>query len=155
MICTKVKNDSGQLSIIFDSQNQPGKVSKQVYISSNDSTTPKVTIQFTANVIDILKLNPANFVFDKAKVDSVYTKTLTISNPSKERAINILSAEAKFENLKITLLKNSLMPGEDTQLQAVFTATKAGTAQGFIELITDHPLQKKFEIKVFSWVNRK
>lgn len=148
-------NDTGQLSIIFDSQNQPGKVSKQVYISSNDSTTPKVTIQFTANVIDILKLNPANFVFDKAKVDSVYTKTLTISNPSKERAINILSAEAKFENLKITILKNSLMPGEETQLQAVFTATKAGTAQGFIELITDHPLQKKFEIKVFSWVNRK
>lgn len=148
-------SDTGQLSIIFDTQNQLGKVTKQVFITSNDTSQPKLTIQFTANVIEVLKMSPPSFVFDKAVVDSSYTKAITISNPSRDRAIKILSVEPKFENLKVTMMKNTLMPGEETQIQAVFTSTKAGTAQGFIELMTDHPMQKKFEIRVFSWVNRK
>ncbi len=148
-------NDYGQLSIIFDSQNYNGKVSKQVYITSNDTTEPKITIQFTTNVIEILKIEPPTLLFDGAKVDSVYIKTITITNPSKDRAINILSTETKFDNLKITLMKNTLMPGEQTQLQGVFKAVKPGTSQGLITLTIDHPLQKKFEIKVISWVNRK
>jgi hypothetical protein len=147
-------NDSGQLSIIFDTQSQLGKVSKQVYISSNDAETPKLTIQFSANVIEILKLSPPTILFDNCMVDSTYIKTIIISNPSKTRAIKILSTDIKFENLKITLMKNSIMPGEEVQLQAEYVAKKAGTYNGFIQFETDHPLQKRFEIKTFAWINR-
>lgn len=148
--------DSGKLSITFNTENQsPGKVSKQVYITSNDTTNPKLTITFSANVIQVLKLNPAYFTFDNAKVDTTYTKICTITNPSTSQGIKILSVTTKFENLKVTLMKNALMPGEETQLQAIFTPTKSGTSQGIIEIATDHPQQKKFEIKVYSWVNKK
>jgi hypothetical protein len=147
-------SDSGQLSIIFNTESQLGKVSKQVYISSNDSSNPKLTIQFSANVIEVLKLSPPTLLFENGKVDSSYTKTMMISNPSKTTAIKILSTDVKFDNLKITFMKNSLMPGEEVQLLAEYTAKKAGTFNGFIQLNTDHPLQKKFEIKVFSWINR-
>jgi hypothetical protein len=51
-------------------------------------------------------------------------------------------------------MKNSIMPGEEVQLQAEYVAKKAGTYNGFIQLETDHPLQKKFEIKTFAWINR-
>jgi hypothetical protein len=148
-------SDTVDLSITFDTQNQPGKVTKQIYITSNDTTEPKVTIQFSANVLEVLKLNPPYFSFDNTKVDSTYVKTITITNPSKEKGIKILTVETKFENLKVTLMKNTLMPGEETQLQAVFHANKSGTAQGMIELTTDNPMQTKFDIKVYSWVNRK
>jgi hypothetical protein len=148
-------SDSTQLSISFDTQNQGGKVTKQVYVSSNDTTEPKLTIQFTANVIEVLKFSPGNILFDRAILDSTYTKIITISNPSKEMGIKILSLETKFDNLKITLMKNALLPGEETQLQAVYHATKTGAPQGTIQLTTDHPLQKVFNINVIAWVNRK
>ena len=80
---------------------------------------------------------------------------ITISNPSKEKGIKILSVETKFDNLKVTLMKNTLMPNEETQLQAVFHATKSGIAQGSIELTTDNTNQQKYDIRVYSWVNRK
>ncbi|MDI6766968.1 MAG: DUF1573 domain-containing protein [Bacteroidota bacterium] len=148
--------DSAKLSITFDTQNQgPGKVSKQVYITSNDTTNPKLTVTFSANVVQVLKLNPTSLTFDNAKIDTPITKLITITNPSPTQGIKILSVNSKFENLKVTLMKNSLMPGEETQLQGIFTPTKTGTNNGIIEITTDHPLQKKFDIKVYSWVNKK
>ncbi|MBI5476494.1 MAG: DUF1573 domain-containing protein [Ignavibacteriales bacterium] len=147
-------SDSGQLSIIFNTESQVGKVSKQVYITSNDSSNPKLTIQFSANVIEILKFSPPSLIFDNAKVDSSYTKTMLISNPSKTSEIKIISTEVKMDNLKITLMKNSIMPGEEVQLVAEYVAKKSGAFNGFIQFNTDHPLQKKFEIKTFAWINR-
>ncbi len=148
-------SDSTQLSISFDTQSQGGKVTKQVYISSNDTTEPKVTIQFTANVIEVLTFSPRSILFDRAIVDSTYSKTMIISNPSKEKGIKILSVATKFDNLKVTLMKNTLLPGEETQLQAVYHATKPGSLQGTIQLTTDHALQKTFDLNVVAWINRK
>jgi len=147
--------DSTQLSIGFNAQNQSGKVTKGVDISSNDTSGPKITIQFVANVIEVLKFTPDKFMFDRAKLDSTYTKTITISNPSKDHAIKILSVNTKFESIKLTLMKNTLLPGEETQLQGVFHATKAGNPRGTIELTTDSPLQNLFTIIIFAWVTTK
>ena len=61
----------------------------------------------------------------------------------------------KFPMLKVTLMKNQLMPGETTQIQAVWTATKTGTFQGTIQMVTDHTLQPKFDINFYAWVNKK
>ncbi|MBI1806516.1 MAG: DUF1573 domain-containing protein [Ignavibacteria bacterium] len=152
---TLAPNAEGKLSITFDTHNYNGKVAKQVYVSSNDTSTPKLTIQFTANVMQVLNLTPAFFSFDNAKVDSTYTKTITIANPSQKQGIKILSVDTKFDQIKISLMKNQLMPGEQTQLQAVFHPVKSGTYQGVVELTTDNPLQPKYEVKFYSWVNRK
>ncbi len=56
--------------------------------------------------------------------------------------------------LKVSLMKNELMPGEKTQMQAVFHPTKTGTFQGMIELTTDHSVQQKFNISFYAWVNK-
>ncbi len=148
--------DSAKLSITFNTENQgPGKVSKQVYITSNDTSNPKLTVTFSANVVQVLKVTPQYFTFDKAIVDSAFTKIITITNPSTTQGIKILSVNTKFENLIVTLMKNTLMPGEETQLQGYFTPTKAGASQGIIELTTDNPLQKQLNIRVHSWVNKR
>jgi hypothetical protein len=147
--------DSAKLDITFDSQSWLGKVTKQVYITSNDTSNPKITLQLTANIIQILKLNPAFFGFDNTKVDSEYVRTVTITNPSQEKTVNITSVNTKLEHVKVTLLKNSLMPGEQTQMEVLFKPVKTGSWQGTVEVTTDHPLQPKFEIKVYIWVSRR
>lgn len=147
--------DSGKLSIVFDTHNYGGsKATKQVYISSNDTAQPKLTITFSVNVVNILALDPKFFSFSDAKVDSTYTKTITITNPSKE-SIKILSVNTNDTELKVDIMKMQLMPGEQTQLQVVFHPTKSGTPQPKIEILTDNKIQPKFEVPVYAWVNRK
>jgi hypothetical protein len=145
----------GKLSISFDTHAYGGsKVSKQVYITSNDTSNPRMTFTFTANVVNILDMDPKILSFDNMKLDSSYTRTITLTNPSMKNRLKILSVNPNFPMLKVTLLKNELMPGEKTQLQAVFHPTKAGTFQGQIDITTDHSVQPKFSLGFYAWVNK-
>lgn len=146
---------SGKLSISFNTQNYGGqKVTKQVYITSNDTSNARVTVSFNVNVVSALDLNPKFFSFDNAKLDTTITKTITITNPSKE-AVKIISINTTFDQIKLDLMKKQLMPGESTQLQATFHPTKSGTTQGDIDILTDNKMQSKFQVKFYTWVNRK
>jgi hypothetical protein len=148
-------NDSAKLDLTFDSHSYLGKVTKQVYITSNDTSNAKITLQLTGNVIQVLKLTPPYFGFDNTKVDSEYVRIVTISNPSQEKTINITSVDTKLEHIKISLPKNTLLPGEQTQMEVRFKPVKTGSWQGVIDVTTDHPLQPKFEIRVYIWVSRR
>jgi hypothetical protein len=148
-------NDSTQVSISFNSQGQNGKVFKTVTIASNDTSNPQVTIQFTANVIAALGIDREMISFSRVVLDSVYNEVINLSNPSKDRGIKILSATTTMDGLKITLLKNTLMPGEQTQIQIKYCPPKAGVIAGAIDITTDHPIQSASQIKVLATVNRK
>jgi len=146
----------GKVSISFDTHNYGGsKVSKQVYITSNDTSTPKLTVTFTANVLNVIDTDPKILSFDNMKLDSTYTRTITITNPSMKNRVKILSVDPKFPMINVSLMKYELMPGEKTQLQAIFRPTKTGTFQGQVELTTDHTIQPKFNINFYAWVNKK
>jgi hypothetical protein len=146
---------SGKLSISFDTHNYPGlKVTKQVYISSNDTSNAKLTISFNVNVMNILDVKPNIISFNESKMESTYTKTVTISNPGKE-SIKILSVGTAFDQVKVEMGKMQLMPGESTQLQAVFHPKGSGTFQGDIDIMTDNKALPKLTVKLYAWVTRK
>jgi len=148
-------NDTGKLSITFNTAGQNGHRSKQVYVMSNDPVNPKLTITFSAEVMTVLDINPKVLTVDKAKVDSAYSRTITISNPSQTEAVNILSVKGDIPDIKTELMKNKLAPGESTQLNVTITPTKSGTINGKIEMTTDHKRQQKFDIGVFAFVSKK
>jgi hypothetical protein len=142
-------SDTGSISITFNTGSYTNKVTKHVYVTSNDTTTPKLTIEFSANVINVLTVSPNYLTFNIQKNDSTYVKSITLTNTSKS-SVKILSVNSKVNGLKATLMKNQLMPGDQTELQAVFRPTKRETMDGIIELTTDHPNQSRIEIKVFG-----
>ena len=146
--------ETGKLSITFNPGNYPGKVTKHVYISSNDPATPKDTIEFYANVMNALTIAPEALSFNISKGDTAYERTVTITNPNQQ-AIKILSVTTKFDQIKTTLMKYELMPGEQTTLQTILRPSKPGSYQGVIELKTDHPIQPVVSINVFEWYNQK
>ena len=148
-------SDSGKLSISFNTAGLSGVAHKEVYITSNDPATPKVTIKFSASILNVLSITPKVLAFDQVKVDSSYTKVITLSNPSPRDAVKIVSVSTKMENMEVTLMKNQLMPGEQTQLQAVLHPSKSGQLNGLIELVTDNPKQPKYEVRVVAFVYRK
>ncbi|MBI1803533.1 MAG: DUF1573 domain-containing protein [Ignavibacteriae bacterium] len=146
---------TGKLSISFNTSSYSGKVSKQVYVTSNDTSNTRLTVTFTTNVLNVLIFEPKMLSFDNMKLDSTYTKTVTITNPSSKVAVKIASADSKSPMLTITLMKNELMPGESTQMQAVYKATKTGTYQGQVEFTTDNQVQQKVNLSYYAWINRK
>ncbi len=146
---------TGQLSISFDTRNYGGqKVTKQVFISSNDTTNARLTLAFNVNVMNVLEVAPKFLSFNDSKLESTYTKSVTITNPGKE-SVKILSLVTVFDQIKVDLMKKELRPGESTQLQVTFHPTKSGTLQGNIDIETDSKIQAKFQVAVYTWVTRK
>jgi hypothetical protein len=143
-------NDSGKLSISFNTTGYNGKASKVVYVSSDDPTTESYVIQFSTNVRHILDVSPTFLSFNDSQVGAPSTQTLTIKNPSDKDAVKITAVKPQSGELHINLMKTKLMPGEETQLQATYKPSKAGSYQGTIEVQTDSKLQPKFEIKYFA-----
>lgn len=148
-------NDTGKLSITFNTAGQNGHRSKQVYVMSNDPANPKLTITFSAEVMSVLEINPKVLTIEKAKVDSAYTRVITIANPSQTEAVNILSVKGDIPDITTSLMKNKLAPGESTQLSVTVTPSKSGTINGKVEMTTDHKRQSKFDIGVFAFVSKK
>jgi len=148
-------NDTGKLSISFNTTGQTGHRSKQVYVMSNDPGNPRLTITFSADVMTVLDIMPKVISFNNSKVDSTYTQTVTIKNPSASDPVNLLSVTVDDPEVKTALMKNKLMPGEETQLQVTITPTKSGSMKGKIAIKTDNQKQSQFDIGVFAFVSKK
>ncbi|MBI3195396.1 MAG: DUF1573 domain-containing protein [Ignavibacteriae bacterium] len=144
-----------KLSVTFNAAGyRSGKVTKHVYVDSDDPMTPTLTIEFEPNVIQLLEVNPSMLSFNNAKIDTQLVRSITIKNTSKD-TINILSLENNFEQLKVSLSKNHLAPGDTSVLTGELFTTKAGSYQTVVNVLTDHPSLSKLEVKAFMWVNRK
>lgn len=148
-------NDTGKLSISFNTAGQHGHRSKQVYVTSNDPANPKLTITFSADVMSVLDVMPKVVAFNHSKVDSNETQTVTVKNPSATESVNILSVTVDNPSITTTLMKNKLAPGEETQLQVSIAPTKSGTMNGKITIKTNHKKQPQFDIGVFAFVSKK
>jgi hypothetical protein len=153
---TIAPHDSTSLNIVFNSAGYPpGKVTKHVYITSNDTGSHGIyTLEFVASVITPLMLDPTFFSFPSAKIDSIYKKSITILNKTKQ-PVSIDSLSGSSEQISFSLEKTKLLPGEQTTLQAVLHPVKAGSYQGAVTLFTSVPDQPKLEIRYVAWINRK
>ena len=148
-------NDTAQLTITFNPTGYPvGKVLKHIYIQSDDPKTPQTTVEFGVDIATLYKVDPGMFTFTDAKADSVYTKSVMITNTSTD-VIKLTGVDTKMDMIKTSLKKNKLKPGEQAELEATFHPTKSGTYPGMIEVSTDHPLLPKIEIRVYGWVTKK
>jgi hypothetical protein len=148
-------NEIGDLSITFNTHAYSGPVSKQVYVASNDSTSPKLTITFSANVTPPLVINPPQIMFGSASVDTTMLRTMTITNGLQKGQIKITSVNVDNDVFKVTLMKNELGPGEQTELQVVIHPSKPGSIKGDIQLTTDHPNLPVLKFQAFAWVTKK
>jgi hypothetical protein len=152
---TIAPSQESKLSVTFNAAGyRSGKVTKHVYVDSDDPTTPTLTVEFQPNVIQLLEVVPTMLSFNNAKIDTQLTRTVTIKNTSKD-SINILSVENNFDGLKVSLSNMHLAPGDSSILTGDLVTKKAGSYQTVLNVLTDHPSLSKFEVKAFMWVNRK
>lgn len=141
------------LNIGFDSRGFDGKVHKTVTLTSNDSTNPTIQINFSANIVSILKFEPAYIYFAQLKPDSIATLNLTVKNNSKE-PIEIKSIQNKITGLKVDILQRKLMPQETTQINVTYIAISEGMIQGDVVFNTDNKKQSQIPLRFFAFVRK-
>ena len=141
--------ETGNLSVTFFTAGYEGRVTKHVYIDSNDSTNAELEIELTAEVVQSLRPDPPALTFNVSKPDSAYVSTITFTNTTSV-SIRILSVKSDFKDLEITLFRHELMPGEQTELQGTLNPMKVGSYKGTLRLETNHAAQPTIELNVFE-----
>jgi hypothetical protein len=163
--CTSalLKNSSGviapgssaQLSIVFNTKSQIGKVTKSVTITSNDSKNPTTQIRFTAYVQERFKVSPPMLMLYERVGDTILAGTVTLKNLDKSRTIKILGVNTKMPNCTFSLKKKQLKPMEETQLDVRYRTHGEEYLNDNIQIITDLMSQNTFTIYVQKKMLRK
>ncbi len=114
---------TGEVMVSFNSQNFSGKTRKTVTIHSNAPSTPTL-VEFEANVIQEIAVNPQQFWFRDAEVGRAVKATITLTNNSKE-PVSLTSYTCTVEGFSLTLPKAPIPPGKSVELTAELKAKAA------------------------------
>ncbi len=108
---------SGSILITFNSTNFTGPVHKYVTVNSNDIENPRTQIEFVANIIQEVSVNPGQFWFRDAEVGKKSTATIVVQNQGKEDLV-IGSYNTKLEGFSIKLPETPIHPGQSAEIVA-------------------------------------
>ena len=143
-------NDSGALSITFNTKNMSGHAEKAVSLNTNDPEHKNVRIVFSANVTSIIDIQP-EYLYYQTKLDTPATQTIKIKN-SGTSAFHIVSVTSDIHTIELKLPQTKLIPNEETTLTATLTPKTKGTFKGNIVIKTDHPKVPSIEVRVVGLV---
>ncbi len=141
---------SGILSVKFEAKRFSGKVEKAISLNTNDTEQKHVSINFHANVIKSLELEPEYFFFS-AFPDSTTEKTITITNSSSQ-TIHIQSVKPSSDFITVKISSDKLEPGDEATLTGTIHPIEAGTTRGDIEITTDFSPYPKFTVSFFAYI---
>lgn len=153
---TVVSNDrippggSGTLRITFHSQNFTGPVHKSVTVHSNADGTPETVIQFTAQVIDEIGLNPQTLLFRNADVRRLNVVTISVSNNSAA-PLSLTGYRTQMKGLVLKLPVEPIPPGGTVDIRAEFTPEAAVSliSEG-VFLTTSNERRPEIYIQIFG-----
>jgi hypothetical protein len=154
--CTTVKKPkellppgkSDVVDIEFNSSGyHAGKTEKYVHITTNDPTSPTVTVKFHVNIKEELEATDRNFWFNEIPVNQPTTKTLTLKNISGKTLTikNILCSTPNLQAKASTML---LRDSAKMDVQLTLTVPKSGYGIEYIWLETDSKHQSRIEFRV-------
>jgi hypothetical protein len=112
---------TGEVLVSFNSQNFSGKTRKTVTIHSNAPTSPTV-VEFEANVVQEITVNPQQFWFRDAEVGRTAKATIALTNNSKE-PVTLTGYTCTVQGFSLTLPKAPIPPGKSVELTAELKAT--------------------------------
>lgn len=153
---TVVSNDkiepgkTGTIKITFNSQNFSGPVHKTVTINSNDPSSPRTVVEFTAEVIQEITFEPNHFWFRDAKVGQVSTVAITVTNLGKT-PLELTGVKTQLQGFTLKLPEKPIEPGASAQLVAELkpTVAKQVLSDG-VFVTTTNKAQPQLYIQIFG-----
>lgn len=115
---------TGSLRISFNSRNFSGPVHKTVSVHSNTFDGKVAVIEFTANVVEEIVLEPPTFWFRDARVGTVSTSTIQIRNQSRT-VLKLTGVKTQLEGFTVRLPSEAIEPGKSAQIVAEYKPAAA------------------------------
>ena len=114
---------TGELMVTFNSGGFSGEVHKSLTLNSNAEGSPRTVIEFTANVIEDVVLNPRALYFRTSEVGKVDTFSVTVQNTGKE-PITIVDFKTSLQGITLDIPKAPIAPGQTVRMAGEFKPTE-------------------------------
>lgn len=139
-----------------------GKTTKSIRIASNDPKVPNKNLTITADVVEMLKIEPySSITFKELQVGKESMGSVSIFNYDKMPVkvtlasidpnymiVNFVSPTGELLN-KTAVIK----PGQKIDVRVKLTPQQSGYLRTTVKLETDHPDHKVLEIRGYGNVN--
>ena len=151
--------DIRRLTVIYEPEYTDGDFSKKVSVYT-DSSTDQVEpywIEFTLSgrIVSILSIDPWYVLFKKVTEGQESVETIRV-RADKNVAVSIKEVLTDSDDLQ-AILKPVSQAGDSSVTEWDITVTlldsaPVGTFSGYVEILTDHHIQKTIRIRVLAYV---
>lgn len=155
--CTTVKQPqkelppagSTKLEVAFNSTGFDGVLTKEVFIRSNDATSPSAVV--TLNITVKTDLQPTDRTYNlwlgNAIIGTPVRKKISYRNIS-DQSIGIVAGSSASSDVSVVALATTLMPNEEGSSEIVVTATKEGYTQSEFQISLSSKNQQALIMRV-------
>lgn len=144
--------NSTELKITFDSASFGGKVTKTITVESNDPATPTTTLTIKGTISEDLVVTPRQLNLGQTKAGNSKELSVNLENHG-DRTIRILSVTTPMTQVKATTKKQTLKPGEKTEVTVTVTPRPEDRfLSGFLVVATDIPGKPEITVPLYGSV---
>lgn len=138
----------GELKTIFNSKGFQGKVTKTVYVYSNDPDQPQAKFRLQGEVLRELLVTPRRLQFRAGKDKTPFAATINLrNNGSTQLFLSDLKTTSK--ELQADISSSQLAPGESAQIAIRLTPnTDKNRFAGYVTLRSSSPRTPTLRIPV-------
>jgi len=138
-----------KLKAAFSSGRFKGKVTKKVFVYTNDPETPITTLEVTGEIKVDLEVSPSMIYFSGLKAGDRLERKISLKNLSSS-PITIQEISSTVPVLKLTLAKMKIAPGEETNLSLVVDKVEKDMKLTGSLTIRNTSRQDKVEVRVYG-----
>lgn len=151
--------DVRRLTVTYEPEYTEGAFSKKVTLYTNSSTEsdPPNWLEFTLSgrIVSILSLDPWYVFFKKVTEGQESVETIQVK-ADKGITVSIQNVTTDSEHLRAAI--ETVSPPESTAESewkitvTLLASAPVGAFSGYVEILTDHPIQKTIRIRVLAYV---
>jgi hypothetical protein len=143
----------GELQANFDTTRFHGKVSKTIYLYSNDPVRPVMQLHIQGKVLQTVAIDPAQVNLGQVKTKELVTASVVLRNQGG-KPLTLSTPQTTATELKAKLSKKSFAPGETVTLELQLTA-KPGQDRfsGYVLIPVEGVPKNELRIPVYAKIS--
>lgn len=141
---------SGEIKITFDSTNFSGKVSKTVFLDTNDPKSPAVTLTLTGSITEEIQIAPRQLNLGQTKIGTPKEVTISVTNRGN-KPLKLVSAKSPISQVVARIRKDQLKPGESGIIDVTVTPrAEDRMLSGYLFITTDNPQKSEITVPLYA-----
>jgi hypothetical protein len=141
---------STNIKATFDSTNFSGKISKTIYVHTNDPKTPVHNLTIKGNLFEQIEITPKQLNLGEIKIGIKKETVIRIENKGKQ-PFTVISAKTAMPQVSAKILKKKLKAGESGTISVTITPRADDRfLAGYLTIVTSSSEKPEIIIPVYA-----